>query len=112
MQPAIGTKSATEFDITVTPTNNVNVKCGVYASDAVAPTADQVYANTGNSNAAVGAPNGPVVTPVEGTAGGAGVQISITLTGLTASTLYDVYCATNDGTKVLSTVINDESTDA
>ena len=49
MQPAIGTKSATEFDITVTPTNNVNVKCGVYASDAVAPTADQVYANTGNS---------------------------------------------------------------
>jgi len=46
---------------------------------------------------------------VEEAAGEAGVQISITVTGVTASTAYDAYCATNDGAKVLSTVIDDES---
>merc|ERR1712216_777022 len=76
--------------------------CGVFADGATAPTADQVYANTGTGDAAVGATNGPVVAVVTAAKNGAGVSVNAAVTGLTANTAYDIYCATNDGTKVLS----------
>merc|ERR1712072_1566757 len=97
----------TSVTLSATAIANVAVKCGAFADGATAPTADQVYANTGTGNAAVAATNGPVVAVVEGTAAGAGIAITgIAISGLTASTAYDIYCATNDGAKVLSTKVD------
>ena len=106
-QPTAGSITTTGVTISATPTAAVNIKCGVFADGATAPTADQVYAGTGAGGAGVGATDGPVVAVVEGTNGGAGVAITnIAVTGLAASTAYDIYCATNDGTKVLSSKVD------
>jgi len=102
-QPTAGSITNTGVTISATPSDAKDIKCGVFANGATAPTADQVYANTGNGNAAVGAANGPVVAVVTGTNGGAGVAITnMAVTGLTQATQYGIYCATNDATKVLS----------
>jgi len=101
-QPTAGSITTTGVTIAVTPNSNVDTKCGVFADGATAPTADQVYANTGTGDAAVGATNGPVVAVVTAAKNGAGVSVNAAVTGLTTNTAYDIYCATNDGTKVLS----------
>ena len=68
---------------------------------------ENLYAGTGAGGAGIGATNGPVVAVVTGTNGGAGVAITnMAVTGLTASTSYDIYCATNDGSKVLSNKVD------
>merc|ERR1711898_84025 len=102
-----GSITATGVTVSATPVAAVDIKCGVFADGATAPTAAEVYAGTGTGGAGVAATNGPVVAVVTGTNGGAGTAITdMAVTGLTASTSYDIYCATNDGTKVLSSKVD------
>ena len=90
-QPASTAITATSITLSATPSANVNVKCGAFVNDATAPTADELYANTGNGGAAVAANNGPVVNVVTGNAAGAGSAITgIAISGLTANTAYDI----------------------
>jgi len=80
-------------------------RCAVYASGATAPTSAQVIAGTGTAicawvssstgtGAAVGATNGPVVA-VHASTWTLSTGRTITYTGLTAATTYDVYCASS-----------------
>merc|ERR1711898_52599 len=108
-----GSITATGVTVSATPVAAVDIKCGVFADGATAPTAAEVYAGTGTGGAGVAATNGPVVAVVTGTNGGAGTAITdMAVTGLTASTSYDIYCATNDGTKVLSSKVDFDTTAA
>merc|ERR1711998_711808 len=85
-QPTAGSITDTGVTTSATPNAAVDIKCGVFANDATAPTAVQVYANTGSGDAAVGDSNGPIVDVVTGSNGGAGVAITnMAVTGLTAS---------------------------
>ena len=101
-QPNLMSATATSLTLTVTPTQAVDVKCGAFARGALSPTANEVYAGTGAGGVGVGVMNGPVVVVVTGSNGGAATPISMTISSLVDGTDYDVYCATNDGTKVLS----------
>jgi hypothetical protein len=111
-QPTTIDITASNVTITVTPGEDVNVKCGVFARNATAPTAAEVYAGTGTGGAAVNTTNGPVVAVATIAKNGASTAISGKIMGLTVSTLYDVYCATNDATKVLSSPVVQFSTTA
>ena len=92
-QPTAGTITATGVTVSATPVAAVmTIICGVFADDAIAPTASEVAAGTGSGGAAVGGTNGPIVPVVTGTNGGAGTAITnMAVTGLTASTSYDIY---------------------
>jgi len=111
-QPTTSDITSSNVTITVTPGEDVNVKCGVFARNATAPTAAEVYAGTGTGGAAVNTTNGPVVAVATIAKNGASTAISGKIMGLTESTLYDVYCATNDATKVLSSPVVQFSTTA
>jgi hypothetical protein len=111
-QPTTSDITSSNVTITVTPGEDVNVKCGVFARNATAPTAAEVYAGTGTGGAAVNTTNGPVVAVATIAKNGASTAISGKIMGLTAITLYDVYCATNDATKVLSSPVVQFSTTA
>ena len=54
-QPTAGSITGTGVTISATPNAAVDIKCGVFANGAIAPTAIEVYAGTGNGGAAVGA---------------------------------------------------------
>jgi len=110
VQPAASEITNTGVKITVTPNEDVNVTCGVFARNATAPTAAEVYAGTGTGGAATGATNGPVVDVTVIVKGGVNTAISGTVSGLTKNTEYDVYCATNDATKTLSSPVVQFST--
>eukprot|EP00945_MAST-04E_sp_MAST-4E-sp1_P000199 g199.t1 len=101
-EPSISSISHVGFVVTADPANDVNIRCSVYADGAAAPTAAQVNSGVGASSAAVGATNGPVVNVVAAGKTNSGDAHSVTYTGLSGGTNYDVYCATADSTPILS----------
>jgi len=87
----------TILDISLTSRKTENVRCAVLANGATAPTAAEVNAGTGTGGAAVAATNGPVVAVVAASSATAGTAKTISYTGLTKNTKYDIYCATASG---------------
>jgi hypothetical protein len=102
-KPVDGSITSTSVTLSAIPVNAVDIKCGVFAYNALKPTASELYAGNGISGHTVGQKNGPVVPVVTGVSGGAGAAINnMVVTGLNPNTPYDVYCATNDPVKELS----------
>jgi hypothetical protein len=101
-QPKASFIRVNSINVTSTPTNAVDISCGIFRENALAPTADEVYQNTGSSGAAVGSQNGPVVAVLTLSNRVAGKQIGCEIEGLSANTTYALYCATDDRSKVLS----------
>ena len=89
------------INVTTTPKNTIDINCGIFRENALAPTADEIYQNTGSSGAVVGSQNGPVVAVATLSNRVAGKQIGFKIEGLSANTTYALYCF-NDGSKVLS----------
>ena len=83
----IGVNSVT---VTTTPKNAVDINCGIFRENALAPTADEVHQNTGSSGAAVGSQNGPVVAVRTYSNSVAGKHMACGIEGLSANTTYAI----------------------
>merc|ERR1719486_966030 len=89
------------FTVSANVVTTGSTRCCAYANNANAPSATQILAGKGAGDAAAGATNGPIASttaPAAATAT-AGTAKAFVMTGLTASTAYDVYCAV--GTEIL-----------
>ena len=102
-EPKAATVTPTSVTVVATPTTATSIVCGVFNQGAIPPTADELYAKTGNNGAATGKTNGPVVAARTCSNSGPGTPIPGEIfRGLVANKAYNLYCATNDKVKTLS----------
>ena len=89
-QPTAVNTAPTALTIRSVSDTNDNVRCVVLAHGATAPNAAEVNAGTGNGGSTAAA-NPPAVTA------NANSNADVSITGLTAGTRYNAYCATASG---------------
>ena len=89
-QPTAANTAPTTVTIRSVSDTNDNVRCVVLAHGATAPNAGEVNAGTGSGGSATAA-NPPAVTA------NANSNADVSITGLTAGTRYNAYCATASG---------------